>query len=38
MFDDIPDEEVTRAVLSMKKRARLMVAAEGRQFEGAREE
>ena len=38
VFDDIPEEEVTRAVLSMKKRGRLMVAAEGRQFEGAREE
>ena len=35
-FDRIPEMMVQKAVLNMKKRALLMVGAEGRQFEGRR--
>ena len=38
VFNGIPAEEVSRAVLSMKKRGRMLVQAGGKQFEGAREE
>lgn len=38
VFGGIPAEEVSRAVLSMKKRGRMLVQAGGKQFEGAREE